>query len=233
MSAATASHSSTRHPVSLDRPAAAPPARRDPSDVAEAVAALRVYRANEAEPLDDAQRQALTLIHQRYSAVLLVTATRVLGSRDDAEDVVQDLFCALPRLAAQYRGDGLGGWLRRAVVTRALMALRRARTRRLEPHATLDRLVAPAERPAISDWDEVDRALRRLATPDRDVVVLHCCLGYSHAEISRALGLSVAACEVRLCRARKLLRVTLQASAPSGARTRSRARARHANEAAA
>jgi len=189
----------------------------DPVPVLQAVAVLcaRAWRAE--EPLDEREAWALATIYHRYAHMMLGVARRLLGREADAEDVVHDVFCRLPCLLPQYRGRGLGGWLKQVVVTGALMQLRRARTRREEPggEQAADGGREPSASAAASDADggEIAWALRRLAPPLREVVVLRCFLGLSHHEIGLVLDLSPAASEVRLCRAVKQLRLLLRPQA--------------------
>jgi RNA polymerase sigma-70 factor (ECF subfamily) len=201
----------------------------DPLAVTDAVTVLRAAPCDADCVLGPAERDALGLLFHRYAPMLQATATRVLGSVADAEDAVQDLFCRLPWLLAQYRGHGLGGWLRRAVTTRALMHLRRTRARPEGAGLDARAEATSARRASRSDDGEIAWALRHLPPSLRDVVVLYYFVGYSHREIAETLEVSETASEVRLCRALKQMRVTLQgtrAAPPSwGPRRRSRRRA--------
>ena len=73
---------------------------------------------------DDA---AFTVIHDRYRRRLVAYARRFLGgSRDDAEDVVQDVFTAAHRaLLADERVIALRPWLYRATRNRCIDSVRR------------------------------------------------------------------------------------------------------------
>lgn len=198
---------------------------RDPAPVARAVAALRGAALALHRPLDDAEADALAVIYARYGTMMLTVARRTLDSTDDAEDVVHDVFARLHRLLCQYRGHGLGGWLRQVVRREALMLRRRAATRR---ESAFDDAAPVLARAADEPDDELARAITALPVALREIVVLHHFLGCSHRAIGELLDISVAASEVRLCRAVQRLRVAL--CAPSRAAEERAAEERAAEE---
>lgn len=154
---------------------------------------------------------ALHMVFDQHAAALHRLAYRLLDSRDDADDVVQDTFVGLPRALAHYtdRGD-LGAWLRRITVRLALMRLRGDRRR----VATALRSTAPAPTAEGPESDvvlkeQIGRAIAALPPSLRAVVVLRMIEEYSHEEIASLLGMSVSASKVRLHRALKQLRPLL------------------------
>lgn len=152
---------------------------------------------------------ALGRLFDRYADPTWRLLARMLGSAPDADDVLQDVFIGLPEILGSYSGTStLGAWIRGVAVKSALMRLRKVR-RRAED--ALDDSGADAthlgqEPVAIEDRITIDAALCALPHELRTVFVLKEVSGYSHAEIAHALGISVSLSEVRLFRARKLLR---------------------------
>ena len=186
----------------------------DPSHITQAVTTLRDLRPADRRSLDLRQARALEVIYRSYAGMLLGVARRVAAAEIDAEDVLHEVFCRLPWILTQYRGGGLGGWLKRVTQRQALMELRKARRRREEQFAE-GGPVSPQASHAISELnDELHTALAKLAGPLRDVVFLRVYHDYSHHEIAETLGISPTASEVRLCRAIKRLRVSLQEVRP-------------------
>lgn len=180
------------------RPASSAPPHAS-SDVSTAVIA-QARRADVA---------ALTAIHARYAPELLAVAARLVGSRDEAADVVQDLFVGLPEALARYtEQQQFGAWLRRVAVR---LALSRLRTRARRREAALDVLPAHVAVAPVPTLDRVALAAAILALPEpqRVVFVLREVEGYTHAEIAVLLGISRAASEVRLFRAVRRLRALL------------------------
>ena len=96
---------------------------------------LRVARADgetasRAAPCGAIGAAALADLHARYRTRLEAAAFRVLHDRDEAEDVVQRVFEALPRI--RFRGQAsLWTYLYRASVNGALSALRKRKRREL------------------------------------------------------------------------------------------------------
>ena len=154
----------------------------------------------------DGSLDALGQVYARHSAAVYAAAYRILGTRDDAEDVLQDVFVGLSRALAAYQERGrLEAWLRRVAVRTALMRLR-ARGRRREQ--AFDAFPEPADPAAEGTLDRValHDALRRLPEKLRTVFVLKELEGYSHDEVGALLHISANSSAVRLFRAWKLLR---------------------------
>lgn len=167
------------------------------------------------EHLKSGSRQALHDLYCRYSRPVYLTALRISDSPQDAEDVLQDLFVALPEAIASYEGRGnFEGWIRRVAVRMALMRLRLAYRHREVPLGT--RPVAAQENEALPhgsdsvDSVSLERALGQLPVVDRVVLVLKEIEGYSHAEIGALLGITKTASESRLFRAKRELRELLE-----------------------
>lgn len=149
--------------------------------------------------------EALGLLYERYAGMLARLATRLLGSRSDGEDVVQDLFVALPEWLVGYREGGrLAGWLRRSAVNLALKRMRTVRRRREEGMS--DEVPVASRHSGAGDGQHIRQAVDRLPDDLRAVVILKVVEGYSHAEVAALLGISRGASEVRLSRAMDRLR---------------------------
>ena len=139
-------------------------------------------------------------------------AFRLVGDRQDAEDVAQEAYLRLFRGLPGFRGDAqFETWLYRIVANAAMSFLRkRGRFGALSP----DPDGGPVrELPASREMaeDAVDRevlssALGSLPASLRSVVVLKDIYGLSCQEIGHELGVSEGAVKVRLHRARKRLK---------------------------
>jgi len=151
---------------------------------------------------------ALGCLFAEHADGLLRLAFRLTASTADAEDIVQDVFVGLPEALRHYEERGtFDAWLKRITVRYAFMRMRSAATR---VHTSLDD--APLLRATTPDLDarmSIDRALAQLTPNLRAVFVLHEVEGYSHIEIGTLLGIRAGTSEVRLFRARTLLRASL------------------------
>lgn len=144
---------------------------------------------------------ALSQAYQRHAADMLGVAYRLLGDRSDAEDVVHDVFVALPERLRDYRETGrFGGWLRQLTIRSALMRMRSGKRRR---EWSLEESIPAND---VADGSLLREALGKLSDDDRSIVVLKSIEGYSHEEIAGLLGITRGAAEVRHHRAMERLR---------------------------
>ncbi len=153
---------------------------------------------------------------QRYQRQVLVTAYRMLGNWQDAEDLAQEaLLKAYLRLGDLVNPASLGAWLRRLTVNACLDALARQQRRPATVSLTAsddheavapERLlaVASAEEAAVraEEWRDLRAMLLRLEPGAREALVLRDIYGYSYAEIAGMLDLGLSAVKMRVHRAR-------------------------------
>lgn len=151
--------------------------------------------------------EALAILYWRYASALLRTASAITASTEDAEDVVHDVFLGLPDALGKYEEQGqLLAWLKRITARRALTCLRKHK-RSPQLAKMHDTPLPPGTSLAMIAFREAFDAL-----PDdlRVIVALRGIDGYSHAEIATLLGIRRGTSEVRLHRALKRLRNTLE-----------------------
>lgn len=163
-----------------------------------------ILRARDGDPTALGYVYVLEAGHMRSAVSRIVT-------KSDAEDVVHDLFVGLPNALRffEYRDwYAFRAWLRRRAVQAALSARRRHRRRiTLADDRSLSKIHVPLLTPPSHDVSiDLQRALERLSAGRREVLILHDLHGLTHDEISNVLGISSAASESRLRRARGDLR---------------------------
>lgn len=152
---------------------------------------------------------ALASVYREHASAMLMLAYRLTASRADAEDVVHDVFVALPESLARYEERGqFRAWLMRVT---ARMALMRQRRTRQDEHEFPPDVAAPAatDRDPVAA-QRIHRALEQLTPALRHVFVLRVLYDHSHADIAAMLGTTVNTSEVRLHRAVQQLRVLLE-----------------------
>ena len=194
-----------------------PTARPTPSPQNEALLArLRVG--------EDAAFEELV---RTYTSRLLAVARRILGSHEEAKDVVQETFLAAFQSLDRFRGEAnLGTWLSRIAVNQCLMKLR---SRRRKPEQSIEDLL-PTFLPdghqvresalwEVSLDTQVERnevlalvrqAIDRLPSNYRTVLLLRDIEELSTEEVAEMLGVTSNAIKVRLHRARQALRTLLE-----------------------
>jgi RNA polymerase sigma-70 factor, ECF subfamily len=153
---------------------------------------------------------AMRLLFDRHAPAMHRLAVRLLASRDDADDAVQDVFVGLRTALLRYTHQGsLEAWLLRLTVRVALMRLRGDRRRQATAVRDIEHASPDAALPDPPLAAALDRAVAALPDHLRAVVVLRMIEDYSHEEIAQALGISAGASKVRLHRALELLRPQL------------------------
>jgi len=181
-------------------------------------------RAETADELDAVRLDDVTLVVRaregdvrayeqlvrRYQGPLFRLAVRMLASRGDAEDVVQEVFLTAWRsLAALHEDAAFVGWLYRMVTNRCLNVIRARR-------ATMDVDLAQQESRSTGSRPEhtvevseqlaaVTVALQRLTGEQRACWLLREVHGRSYEEIAQAVGVTTTAVRGRIARARAQL----------------------------
>lgn len=177
----------------------APVSRVDPAVVLAA-------RGGDRRAFDDLVRQT----HRHVYTLAL----RLTADAEDARDVTQDVYLRAFRALPRFRGDAqFETWLHRIAVNCALSARARGARHRHEP------LEAQREAPVVADTtgdrhelrDTIETAIASLPPRLRAVLVLRDIYDLPHDEIAAELGISVNAAKIRLHRARRRLRGTLDA----------------------
>jgi RNA polymerase sigma-70 factor (ECF subfamily) len=149
---------------------------------------------------------------EEHRSRLTAVASRMLGSRADAEDAVQEAWLRLHRSEASI--DNLGGWLT-TVVSRVCIDMLRSRATKAETSLDerLDWIVAedddgPERNAELAD--SVGAALQvvlDMLTPDeRLAFVLHDTFGVPFAQIAEILDKSTDAAKTLASRARRKVR---------------------------
>jgi RNA polymerase sigma-70 factor (ECF subfamily) len=150
-----------------------------------------------------------------YARVVGVAA-RVLGSRDDAEDVAQEVFLAFGR--SSVPAGAATGWLCVAAVHTALNQLRSGRRRaaREEVAGGGDELAPDVADTVVvrEERSRVRAALARLPHKQAAALVLRHS-GMSYAEVAAALDLSPGSVGTTVRRAESALRKEMNPHAPS------------------
>lgn len=153
----------------------------------------------------------------RYQKPVFRLASGMLPNQADAEDAAQEAFIRAYRNLSTYRESGkFWWWLRRITVNVCLSKIRPVVLTSLdeaedilghEGDAVLESVVCAAEA------EELRRMVHQLPPAFRSVIVLRYLEDMSYAEIAEALGESISNVQVRLHRAKKMLRERMKVCA--------------------
>jgi RNA polymerase sigma-70 factor (ECF subfamily) len=180
------------------------------SDERDVAAERRDDLAVSTPPSRGAVRADLEQVFRTAYPRVVAVAARVLGSRNEAEDVAQEVFLAFGRSSVPA-GESMG-WLSVAAAHGALNHLRSGRRRASrEDAARTGEALAPNVTDAVVTLDErrrVRAALARLPHKQAVALVLRHS-GLSYAEVAVALGLSPGSVGTTVRRAESALRKEL------------------------
>ena len=159
--------------------------------------------------LKEGEQAALTVLYNRHRALLRTIVARVINNDHDVDDVVQDAFCEIWRLADHYeepKGKALG-WIvtlcrRRAIDRlRKKQAYQRAGDRlRQEMDGKEEPMECGADEAAMADdtSELLQRALAALPPAQREAVQLAYYRGMSQREIAAETGTPLGTIKTRL-----------------------------------
>lgn len=161
----------------------------------------------------DGTKECVKTLYQAHFESLCCFAESYVGDPARAEDVVQEVFLRIckRRLANSLRAPR--AYLYRAVRNRALNECqRRGVTSRSDRDVGMLAGSAPSDKKAACS--DMRKALRNasahLSARQREVFVLGCVEGFTHAEIAEVLGLSAKTVSTHMARAKKALREKLE-----------------------
>ncbi len=158
-------------------------------------------------------RKAFELLLDLYETRVYRLALRFTNSVPDAEDVTQEIFVAVYRGLAGFKGaSALGTWIYRVAMNHCLEFRRR---RKLDSIPLEEEIALTS-----SDWrddpyqsanrnelsDRVEAALKCLSPLHRDVIVLHELQGMTYQEVAATLDVPVGTVKSRLSNAFRRLR---------------------------
>lgn len=180
------------------------------------VALVERARAGDAAAFEKLVRQ--------YDRPIFRVANHITQNREDAEDIVQDVFLKAYNKLEQFQGNSkFSTWLTRIAVNESLMRLRKRKTSRT---VSMDQDVQTEEGSIprdFADWgpdpeqqynqselgEILQKTIAGLSPGFRTVFTLRDIENLSTEETAQALGLSVPAVKSRLLRARLQLRERL------------------------
>ncbi len=198
-------------------------------------AALRCYEAHATTPISpallkaspdlltdadllllaaDGYRDGLAVLYDRHSPMLLGMALKILRNRQDAEEVVQEVFFYAWRRAADYDRTraAVSSWL--VLITRSRCLDRLRSYQRMEAmRSAVEREVPNAERPKsysnVLNHERATRlrdALERLPEAQRQVLEYSFFRGLTQREVAERTGIPIGTVKTRTLLAMQKLR---------------------------
>ena len=150
---------------------------------------------------------------RRYRDHYTRFAVRMLGTREDADEALQDAWMRAYRALDQCEDrERFGGWMYQIVAnvcrTKATRGGRRAR-RYVDDELALEQAATEPDANEMALRDEIQRALDRLDDDYREAFVMKYVEELSYEEMAEITGAGVSALKMRVKRACEKLRVLL------------------------
>lgn len=154
------------------------------------------------------------MLVDRHAAACIRFATRMLGSREDAEDVTQETLVRAHRALGRFDEQmSFRTWIMSILINRCRTALR-SRHRRTSRVILDARAVDQAQVDGPSNdtalRDAIERALAQLESAQREAFLLKHVESLSYEEMASVTGVGISALKMRVQRACERLQAMLQ-----------------------
>jgi RNA polymerase sigma-70 factor (ECF subfamily) len=154
--------------------------------------------------------QAYEALYRRHSPAIFGLALRMLRNREDAEDLLQEIFLqAYDRLAGFEGRSAFGTWLHRLAVNRCLDHLRSRGAKEQGATDPLNPDFPGASAPSPGRSLDLERAIGCLPPSSRAAFLLHHVAGFDHKEVGEMMGIAVGTSKSLVHRARIRLKEAL------------------------
>jgi RNA polymerase sigma-70 factor, ECF subfamily len=152
---------------------------------------------------------ALSQLYDRYARVLYAVAFKMLGTVEEAEEVVLDVFHQVWRIAVKYdaKKARVDTWLFMQVRSRSLDKLRARERAARTPMVSLDAMEVDTPSPLVNPDEDVVinerrtlviKALKQLPQEQQQVLELAYFQGLSHGEIAAQTGIPLGTIKTRI-----------------------------------
>lgn len=158
-------------------------------------------------------RKAQKSLYDLLAPKMMALCMRYAGSRELAEDLLQDGFVTLFSKMGNFKNEGsFEGWARRVFVTTCLMYLRKNDVLRMSEDISEARKLSSSEPGQMEEisYRELMSLVMELPPGFRAVFNMYAVEGYSHKDISEQLGISETTSRTQFSRARTWLRKRLE-----------------------
>jgi RNA polymerase sigma-70 factor (ECF subfamily) len=157
---------------------------------------------------------AFETLYRQHAARIYSLASRMAGSAEDGEDLLQEIFLQAYRKIASFKGDAaIGTWLYRLALNHCLDYVRSRQVKMNKLTETLDAessFEPTARRETPIARLDLERALERLPNGCREAFVLHDVEGFDHKEVGELLGIAEGTSKSQVFKARLKLRAMLR-----------------------
>ena len=146
-------------------------------------------------------------LYQLYVNAMYNIAMRMLETKEDAEDILQESFVDAFKKLNSFRYEStFGSWLKRIVVNKCINYLKMKRLPitsidNHEFHLATEHSINESE----LDIDKVKKGIQQLPKGFKQIITLYLIEGYDHVEIGNILGIATSTSKSQYHRAKKKL----------------------------
>jgi len=148
-------------------------------------------------------------IYKLYYKAMYNTALRIVNSKIEAEDLMQEAFISAFLNIDTYKGEvSFGAWLKKIVVNKSLDFLKKKRVKFDELKEKYDFVEQESfsfEESINEQVEKIKQAMTKLPDGFRVVFSLYLLEGYDHSEIAEILGITASASRSQFTRAKQKL----------------------------
>ena len=155
----------------------------------------------------------------RYQEAFMRAATRVVKTRADAEDIVQEAFAKIYKNAKKFKkqeGIEFKSWAYKVLLNTSFSHYQRLKKKQgvsLEFFETYKYEIMDEKdnlKASVENKDIIQQVLAELPEDLKNIVEMHYLQDMSYETISKKEGLTIAAIKMRLFRGRKLMKKALE-----------------------
>jgi RNA polymerase sigma-70 factor (ECF subfamily) len=162
------------------------------------------------------KRQSFQELYQLYAKAMFNICMRMLGKREDAEDVLQEAFADAFGRIRDFRFEStFGYWIKQITINKCVSALRK-RHIDFQEAEDWDAFETLAEENNSRDEFEIElqvaevkKAMMQLPDGSRSIFSLYLFEGYDHLEIAEILNISESTSKTQYMRARQKVKELL------------------------
>ncbi len=158
--------------------------------------------------IDDSKRgsdRARFQLYQLYSKAMFNVCFRMMNSREDAEDMLQEVFLQAFMKLDHFRYESsFGTWIKTIAIRSCINAIKKRKLDLMYCEEVYDQ-VLPEEQSENSELsvDKVLKAMEKLPEGGRIVFSLYLLEGYDHGEISQIMGITESTSKSQYMRAKR------------------------------
>ncbi len=159
------------------------------------------------EKCKSGDRKSQYQLYELYIDAMYNVSFRLLGKKEDAEDIVQDSFVDAFKKLKTFRYEStFGSWLKRIVINKSINHLKLKKIP-ISPIGQYEYKITEEKSEPLQTFDinKIKNGIKMLPQGYQQIINLYLIEGYDHKEISEISGISISTSKSQYHRAKKKL----------------------------